>query len=170
MVLRSDDFTEQGQHVLSLSSEIVRRYNHTQWDVEHILLALLEIDDGVAVEVLRKLGVAVDGVRRPRGGHPRQCAPRSPRDLPDIRDAKGKACSSQTPRRRLSGSRTSTWARSTSFIAVTEVKDGDAPAVLREFGVSREQVYKALMEVRGGHRVTDQRAEKPVPFAGALQR
>ena len=40
MVLRPDQFTEQAQEVLHNSQELVRRYNHSQWDVEHILLAL----------------------------------------------------------------------------------------------------------------------------------
>ena len=158
MVLRPDDFTEQGQHTLSLSSEIVRRYNHTQWDVEHILLALLEIDDGVAVEVLRKLGVAVDGMRRrveealdrePRAAHETSQIYATPRASILLANAKAEA---ERLKDQYVGAEH-------ILIAITEVKDGDAPAVLREFGVSREQVYKALMEVRGGHRVTDQRAE-----------
>ena len=158
MVLRSDDFTEQGQHVLSLSSEIVRRHNHTQWDVEHILLALLEIEDGVAVEVLRKLGVAVDGMRRrveqaldsaPRAAYETSQIYATPRASMLIANAKAEA---ERLKDQYVGAEH-------MLIAVTEVKDGDAPAVLREFGISREQVYKALMEVRGGHRVTDQRAE-----------
>ena len=64
MVLKPDDFTEQGQEVLESSQEIVRRYSHSQWDVEHVLLALLEMEKGVPVEVLRRLGVQVDAVKR----------------------------------------------------------------------------------------------------------
>ena len=158
MVLRPDDFTEQGQHTLSLSNEIVRRYNHTQWDVEHILLALLEIEDGVPVEVLRKLGVAVDGMRRrveealdraPRVAYETSQIYATPRAGMLLANAKAEA---ERLKDQYVGAEH-------ILIAITEVKDGDAPAVLREFGVSREQVYKALMEVRGGHRVTDQRAE-----------
>ena len=37
MMLRPDRFTEQAQQVLANSQEIVRRYRHSQWDVEHIL-------------------------------------------------------------------------------------------------------------------------------------
>ena len=158
MVLRPDDFTEQGQHTLSLSNEIVRRYNHTQWDVEHILLALLEIEDGVPVEVLRKLGVAVDGMRRrveealdraPRAAYETSQIYATPRAGMLLANAKAEA---ERLKDQYVGAEH-------ILIAITEVKDGDAPVVLREFGVSREQVYKALMEVRGSHRVTDQRAE-----------
>ena len=52
MVLRPDQFTEQAQDVLHNSQELVRRYSHSQWDVEHILLALLELEKGLPVEML----------------------------------------------------------------------------------------------------------------------
>ena len=64
MVLRPDDFTEQGQEVLTKSQDVVRRYRHSQWDAEHILLALLELEEGVPVKALRELGVAVEAMKR----------------------------------------------------------------------------------------------------------
>ena len=59
MVLRPDQFTEQAQEVLHNSQELVRRYNHSQWDVEHILLALLELEDGTPEKILAEIGVSV---------------------------------------------------------------------------------------------------------------
>ena len=53
MVLRPDQFTDQAQEVLAKSQEIVRRYRHSQWDSEHVLMALLEQQEGVPAEVLR---------------------------------------------------------------------------------------------------------------------
>ena len=61
MVLRPDQFTEQAQEVISKSQDIFRRYRHSQWDVEHILMALLEREQGVPVEILKELGVSVSG-------------------------------------------------------------------------------------------------------------
>ena len=45
------------------------------------------------------------------------------------------------------------------FIAATMESQGDSAQVLKEFGIDREKVYQALMEVRGTHRVDDPRAE-----------
>ena len=42
MVLKPDNFTEQAQEVLAASQELVQQYRHSQWDVEHIFLALLQ--------------------------------------------------------------------------------------------------------------------------------
>ncbi|MDE2860679.1 MAG: AAA family ATPase [Chloroflexota bacterium] len=158
MVLRSDDFTEQGQHALSLSQDIVRRFNHTQWDVEHILLALLEMDDGVSVEVLRKLGTDVDAMRR-RVVEALDRAPRAVNETSQIYVTPRASMLLANAKAEAERFKDQYVGAEHILIAVTEVKDSDAPAVLREFGVGREQVYKALAEVRGGHRVTDQRAE-----------
>ena len=62
MVLRPDQFTEQAQEVLGKSQEIVRRYKHSQWDSEHVLMALLEQKEGVPAEILRQLGVSIEQI------------------------------------------------------------------------------------------------------------
>ena len=158
MTLRPDDFTEQGQQAIHLSQEILRRHRHTQWDVEHVLLALLEMEDGVAAGVLRKLGVDVDAMRRrveidlanaPRAAHDAAQIYATPRVSALLANAKAEAD-------RL---KDDFIGAEHLLIAIADVKDGETAAALREHGVSREDVYRALMEVRGGHRVTDQRAE-----------
>ena len=61
-MLKPDQFTEQAQEVLGKSQEIVRRYRHSQWDSEHILMAILEQEEGVPAEILRQLGVSITDV------------------------------------------------------------------------------------------------------------
>ena len=63
MVLRPENFTEQAREVLAASQQIVRRYRHAQWDAEHILLALLEQEGGVPVQILTDLGVQLEALK-----------------------------------------------------------------------------------------------------------
>ena len=63
MVQGPDQFTEQADEVLRASQEVVRRYHHTQWDSEHILMALLEQENGVPADTFREVGVSVGGMR-----------------------------------------------------------------------------------------------------------
>jgi ATP-dependent Clp protease ATP-binding subunit ClpC len=63
MVLRPEQFTEQAQEVLHNSEELVRRYHHGQWDVEHVLLALLELERGLPAEILAELGISQQAAR-----------------------------------------------------------------------------------------------------------
>ena len=45
--MKQERFTEQAQEVLAASQELVRGYRHSQWDVEHFLLALLQQEGGL---------------------------------------------------------------------------------------------------------------------------
>ena len=52
MALKPEQFTEQAQYVLRYSQELVNRYQHGQWDVEHIVLAILELGNSLPEAVL----------------------------------------------------------------------------------------------------------------------
>ena len=62
--MRQERFTEQAQEALAASQELVRQYHHNQWDVEHILLALLLQEQGLVSDILMELGVDVGAVRQ----------------------------------------------------------------------------------------------------------
>ncbi len=158
MVLRPEEFTEQAREVLGRSQEMVRRHRHSQWDVEHVLMALLERDDGVPADVLNEIGVSVPDMRS---------------RLDELLDAAPKVAyeSTQifvTPRAAKALERANVEAKRLGddfigsehlLVAIVQGDDGDAARVLSEFGVDLEKVYKALQAVRGEHRVTDERAE-----------
>ncbi|GBD10414.1 Chaperone protein ClpB [bacterium HR23] len=158
MVFRADEFTEQAREVLTNSQELVRRYRHPQWDVEHVLLALLEMEEGVAREVLAELGVDV-GALRSRVAQALERAPRLAYEPTQIY---------QTPRivRLLENARAEAQRLQDEYIgaehlliAITREPTGEAPHILQEFGVDQERIYQALDKVRGGQRVTSPTAE-----------
>ena len=158
MVLKSDDFTEQAQEILGKSHEAVRRYRHSQWDVEHVLMAIFEQPDGAAGRILAYLGVEIDGARA---------------RLHQVLDASPKLEyeSNQifmTPRARdmLDGARAEAERLNDEFIssehlliAVAKDDKGPSAALLKDLRVDVEAIYKALRHVRGSHRVHDQKAE-----------
>ena len=63
MVMTADQFTHQAQEALQRSQELVRNYQHSQWDVEHALLALVALEDGLPARILRELGVDPETVK-----------------------------------------------------------------------------------------------------------
>ena len=158
MFLKSDDFTEQGQEVLGTSQEIIRRYNHTQWDVEHVLLALLELEKGVPVEVLLKLGVPLEAMK--------QRVEETLEQIPKTTNEASQVYVTPKATKLLENAKAEAERFKDEFIgaehlliAMTQESQGEVPLILKEFGVDQEKVYQALAEIRGGHRVTDQRAE-----------
>src|SRR5262249_46001125 len=57
-------FTEKVQEALSAAQSKAARYGHQQVDTEHLLVALLEQERGLAVSILNKANVDVDSLRR----------------------------------------------------------------------------------------------------------
>jgi ATP-dependent Clp protease ATP-binding subunit ClpC len=156
--LRPDRFTEQAQEVLAASQEMVRRYHHNQWDVEHVLLALLEQERGITQEILRELRVDVQEVRRkveatldrfPKISYEAGQIYATPRASALLESAHREAD-------RLKDEFVST---EHLLIAIAAETKGEAAMILSESGISQEKIYQALQKIRGGHRVTDRQAE-----------
>ena len=63
MVFKQEEFTEQAIAVVAESQEIVRRFRHSQWDAEHVTLALLERADSVPARLIVEMGVNVERTR-----------------------------------------------------------------------------------------------------------
>jgi ATP-dependent Clp protease ATP-binding subunit ClpC len=58
-----NNFTPRAQQVLALSRKEADRFNHNYVGTEHLLLGLIKLGQGVAVNVLQKLGLDLDTVR-----------------------------------------------------------------------------------------------------------
>tara|TARA_Y100000588_G_scaffold57733_1_gene55878 strand:- start:4924 stop:7371 length:2448 start_codon:yes stop_codon:yes gene_type:complete len=158
MVLRPDDFTEQGQEALALSQEIVQRYNHSQWDVEHIFLALLEIEKGVTAEILTLLGTDIDSLKLstaeslktgPKNNNSSTQIYITPRGQLLLENAKEEA---DRFKDEYIGAEH-------LLIGITLESQGESNSILKAFGIDKEKIYQALADIRGTHRVTDPRAE-----------
>ncbi|MBM3945401.1 MAG: AAA family ATPase, partial [SAR202 cluster bacterium] len=158
MVFKQDQFTEQAQEVIGTSQEIMRRMRHNQWDVEHILLALLDQEKGVAVEILRNMGVPIEEMRG-RVGQVLERAPKvanesaqvyvTPRAAGVLERAKSEA-------ERLNDEFIGV---EHLLVALVQEDKGDSANIMHEFGVTLEKVYQSLQGIRGSHRVDDPRAE-----------
>lgn len=164
--MRQDRFTEQAQEALALSQQLVHEYKHSQWDIEHILLALLRQEKGLAGEILRKLGVNPDEVRSrvedslektPKVAYEGATFYATPRTVRLLGNASEEAD-------RLKDEFIGT---EHILVAMASERDGEAARILGDFGIDQEKVYRALQEIRGGHRVTDPRAESKY---GALEK
>jgi ATP-dependent Clp protease ATP-binding subunit ClpC len=57
------DFTPRAQRVIQLARKEAERFNHPYVGTEHILLGLIVLGEGVAVNVLEKMGMSLERVR-----------------------------------------------------------------------------------------------------------
>src|SRR5690242_11497373 len=58
-----NNFTPRAQQVLALARKEADRFNHNFVGTEHVLLGLIKLGQGVAVNVLQKLGLNLEAVR-----------------------------------------------------------------------------------------------------------
>src|SRR5438094_6470422 len=58
-----NNFTPRAQQVLALARKEADRFNHNFRGTEHLLLGLIKLGQGVAVNVLQKLGLDLETVR-----------------------------------------------------------------------------------------------------------
>jgi len=59
-----NNFTPRAQQVLALSRKEADRFNHNYVGTEHLLLGLIKLGQGVAVNVLQKMGLDLETVRQ----------------------------------------------------------------------------------------------------------
>jgi len=157
-MMNPEKLTEQAREMLRSSHEIVRQYHHNQWDVEHVLLALLQKEDSVAADVLRELRVDIDRVRE----RVEQALQRNPRvandggpiyDTPRVASMLQRAYNEAT---RLKDEFVST---EHLLIAIAGEQQGESARIFKEFGIDQEKIYRVLKDIRGAQRATDPSAE-----------
>ncbi len=56
-------FTDQARRVVTLAQEEARMLRHNRIGTEHLLLGLIQVDDGVAAQSLESLGISLAAVR-----------------------------------------------------------------------------------------------------------
>ncbi len=156
--MKPERFTEQAQEILAASQELVRRYHHNQWDVEHVLLALLEQEKGITRDIFQMLGADID-VARKRVGATLEGFPKVTYEAGQIYATPRIAALLENANREADRLKDEFVSTEHLLIAIAGENRGEAATILAESGVSQEKIYQALQKIRGGHRVTDRQAE-----------
>ncbi len=160
-MMRFDRFTERAQEAAQRAAEIIQRYGHNQIDSEHILLALIEQPQGVIPQILEILKVdpatlaeRLDYILRtsPKasifGGGAGQIfiTPRVKRIVDLANEEASKLKDEYISTEHI-------------FLAILSERNTPAARLLEGAGITRERVLDAVMQLRGGQRVTDPQAE-----------
>jgi ATP-dependent Clp protease ATP-binding subunit ClpB len=158
--MQADRFTIKSQEALQAAQRLADERRNPQTTPEHLLAVLLEQDGGVVVPVLRKLGVdpgavrtalgpALDALPKLSGGNALEPSGGSSELVQVLRSA-------ESQMRELRDEYIST----EHLMPAISGHPGKAGDALRGAGASREQLLKAIAEVRGPHKVTDNNPEE----------
>ncbi len=160
-----EKFTEKAQESIQRAQSIMLERDHNQLDAEHVLLALLDENDSLAVRILQRLRVSPDLARgeviRILGSKPRLVSEQeegsvaqgqmfvTPQTVEIMKSAGEEAD-------RLGDEYVG---NEHLLLAISKSQTTEAGRVLRSMGVDAEGVYRALREIRGAQRSSTPSAE-----------
>ncbi len=158
--MQPDRFTIKSQEALQAAQRLADERRNPQTTPEHLLAVLLEQEGGVVSPVLRKLGADPAAVRQALA--PRLDALPKLSGGPATAESAGGSTelvqilrTAESEMRELNDEYVST----EHLLLALAAHPGGAGEALRASGATREALLKALAEVRGSHRVTDDSPE-----------
>ena len=153
--MRTEKLTVKAQEALSSAQAEARRRDHQAIDVEHLVLALLGQEDGIAKAILEKIGsepsLVASRIEDELGSVPKVSGgePYPAHRLLKLFDR------AEDGARKLKDEYVST---EHLLLAAAEERTGAGEA-LRSAGATADRIRSALADVRGGARVTSPEAE-----------
>ena len=155
--------TQKSQEALFQAQNIAIKYGHQEVDCEHLLLALLQQEQGLIPRILEKMGVNSEALaekteqdlnKRPRvsgGGYEQGKIYVTPRLSMLVVDAEEEA-------KRLKDEYVSVEHLFSRLIA--EGKNTDVGKLLSTFNITQERFLSTLVEIRGNQRISNQTPEE----------
>src|SRR5262245_38724619 len=152
--------TEKLQEALSSAQSNAVRHSHQQVDVEHLLLALLDQERGLASSILNKANVNIESLRT-NIEHELDRMPKvtGPTGEP------GQVYVTSRLNRLLTQAEDESKRLGDEYVSVEHVllamtdDTGPTGRLFKQFGITRERLMHTLREVRGSQRVTSQNPE-----------
>jgi ATP-dependent Clp protease ATP-binding subunit ClpB len=153
--------TQKAQQAIQLARELSIRFGHQQVDVEHLLSALLDQEDGLVLRLLERLGVAIPSLKARLDDE----LNRRPRVSGDTEE--GKIYVTQTLNKLLLNAADQAERLKDSFVSVEHLllamcdagRKVPANRILADAGVDSKGVLNVLKDVRGNQRVTTDNPE-----------
>ncbi|HET6459609.1 MAG TPA: ATP-dependent chaperone ClpB [Syntrophales bacterium] len=158
--MRFDKFTLKVQEALQEAQTIAKTYGSQSIDVEHLLVAFLMQPEGIVGEILKKLGVDTKVIETE--------IKKFLGKLPSVSGA-GIGQIYMTPRlnKVLDDALVEAAHLKDEYVSaehilvvMTEEKDGTAGKVLKGNGVTKDNIFRVLLELRGNQRITDPNPEE----------
>jgi ATP-dependent Clp protease ATP-binding subunit ClpB len=158
--MRFDKFTLKVQEAIQEAQTLANEYGHQAVDAEHLLLSFLGQPEGITGAILKKLGVEPRGIEEE--------LKKALKGLPRV-EGSGAGQAYMTPRLNkvldnalVEAARLNDEYVSAEHIMVliADEKAGAAGKILRGKGITKDNIFKVLVEIRGSQRITDPNPEE----------
>jgi ATP-dependent Clp protease ATP-binding subunit ClpB len=160
--MQPDRFTIKSQEAVAAAQRLASEHSNPEVAPAHLLLALLEQDEGVVVPVLQRLGEDAGEARRSASEAVEKLPQLSGNTVPDIRPSKEFVWVLQQAEKESTGLADDYISTEHILLALAEKRSG-----VSELLPDRKALLAAISEVRGPHRVA---SPNPEDTFGALER
>ena len=164
-MIRADKFTLKSQEALQAAQAHAQELGNPQVSAEHLLYALVQQKDGVVLPILQKLGADLQAVARDLSA--------AVSKLPKVQ-GQGELYMSATLNRILEDAQKEADSFKDDYvstehllIALTNAKGEEVSRLLQAQGVTKDNILKVLVSIRGSQKITDPNPEEKYQ---ALQR
>jgi len=158
--MRADRFTLKSQEALELAQSTAAERGNPQVDTEHLLLALLSGDEGICVEILKKLGADPDRVRNETLRAVERLPKQSGTATADRYFSNQLRAVLEAAFKEMEQLKDEYVSVEHLLIALSEASGTASARILNGHGVTKDRIYTVLTEIRGTQRVTDQSPEE----------
>jgi len=157
--MRFDKFTLKAQEIIQAAQQLAEKFGHQQIEPEHLIRAILEQREGVIPPLLGKIGADQNQLI--------SSFESALENLPKVSGA-GYGQAYLSPRAKAVLDKAFSEAEQVKdefvslehiLLAVTDETGGEGAAILAAAGITRDTILKALVDIRGGQRITDQNPE-----------
>ena len=156
--MRFDRFTIKAQEALETAQNIAVDAQSPELGVQHLMLSLIRQTNGITTPILQKLGVDTAGIISAVEAAV-QKAPKVQGTAAEMRIAPALQSVLDTGFKEATSLKDEYVSTEHLLIACTETKQSEVGKILREAGVTKDKILKALVDIRGTQRVTDQNPE-----------
>ena len=156
--MRFDRLTIKAQEALETAQNLATDAQSPELGVEHLMLALIRQTDGIVTPILQKLGVDTDGITSAVEAAV-QKAPKVQGATSEMRIAAALQSVLDAGFKEATALKDEYVSTEHLLIACTETKQSEVGKILREAGVTKDKILKALVDIRGTQRITDQNPE-----------
>ena len=158
MPFNLNKLTEKAQEAVVAAQELAQNNQHSQIEPEHLMAALLAQADGVVPQIFGALGANAENVAQQFGAELNR--------LPKVYGTMQQVVASQRLGRVLENSNQQASNLKDEYVstehlllALIDSADGATARILRTANITRDEVLKALTQIRGTQRVTSQNPE-----------
>ena len=156
--MRFDRFTIKAQEALQAAQSLASDAQSPELGVEHLMLALIGQTDGIVMPIFQKLGADIPGITSSVEAAA-QKTPKVQGAAAEMRIASALQSVLDSAFKEATSLKDEYVSTEHLLIACAEAKQTEVGKILREAGVTKDKILKALVDIRGNQRITDQNPE-----------